>query len=353
MNLPVLSRLPGVRVAARARPSRGFTLVELLVVIAIIGILVALLLPAIQAAREAARRSQCSNNLKQLGVAMHNFHDTYSRFPRNYKQVGGNAWEALSSNYYLLPFIEQQALFDQGESDPKNWSWTYNTLMNTPIPTFRCPSSQMAPQRGTHPNGWDGPGTNYAWSTGSSIETNWAGDRFNGMIAYQVDRRMADVEDGLSNTLMGSELLSGSGMSGAVGKYPYDIFYAGDGLFNAVADRHFPTTVELDAIGSAAQNSPQGVRSNNGTMWGWYAAAQSTLTTAAPPNWVYPSAGGNCCPGGAHDWGMGIIPPRSMHPGGVNAVLGDASVRFISNDVNTLTFQRLGNRKDGEPVGDF
>jgi hypothetical protein len=250
---------------------------------------------------------------------MHNFHDTYSRFPRNYKQVGGNAWEALSSNYYLLPFIEQQALFDQGESDPKNWSWTYNTLMNTPIPTFRCPSSQMAPQRGTHPNGWDGPGTNYAWSTGSSIETNWAGDRFNGMIAYQVDRRMADVEDGLSNTLMGSELLSGSGMSGAVGKYPYDIFYAGDGLFNAVADRHFPTTVELDAIGSAAQNSPQGVRSNNGTMWGWYAAAQSTLTTAAPPNWVYPSAGGNCCPGGAHDWGMGIIPPRSMHPGGVNA----------------------------------
>lgn len=353
MNLPVLSRPLVVRTGARARPRCGFTLVELLVVIAIIGILVALLLPAIQAAREAARRSQCSNNLKQLGVAMHNFHDTYSRFPRNYKQVGGNAWEALSSNYFLLPFIEQQALYDQGESDPQNWGWTYGTLMNTPIATFRCPSSLEAPRRGTHAQGWDGPGTSYAWSTGSSIETNWAADRFNGIIAYQVDRRMADVEDGLSNTLMGSEILSGSGQTGSTGTFPYDIFYAGDGPFNAVVNRHFPTTAELDAIGSAAQNSPQGFRSNNGTMWGWYAAAQSTLTTAAPPNWAYPSAGGNCCPGGAHDWGLGIIPPRSMHPGGVNAVLGDASVRFISNSVNTLTFQRLGNRKDGEPVGDY
>jgi prepilin-type N-terminal cleavage/methylation domain-containing protein len=350
MNTPL--RPPAVLFARRPRPSRGFTLVELLVVIAIIGILVALLLPAIQAAREAARRSQCVNNLKQLGVAMHNFHDTYKRFPRNYKQVGGNAWEALSANYYLLPFIEQQALYDQGEADPKNWGWTYNTLMNTDISSFRCPSSLPGPLRGTHPNGWDGPGTSYAWSTGSSYETVWAGDRFNGMIAYQVDRRMADVEDGLSTTLMASEILSGSGQT-TVGKYPYDIFYVGNGLFTAIANRDFPTAAELDAIGNAARTAPTGLRSNNGTMWAWYAASQSTLTTAAPPNWAYPSAGGDCCPGGAHDWGYGIIPPRSLHPGGVNAVLGDASVRFISNDVETLLFQRLGNRKDGEPIGSY
>ena len=133
------------------RPARGFTLVELLVVIAIIGILVALLLPAIQAAREAARRSQCVNNLKQLGVAMHNFHDTYKRFPRNYKQVGGNAWEASSANYYLLPYIEQQALYDQGEADPNNWGWTYGTLMNTDIVSFRCPSAVLAPQAWNSP----------------------------------------------------------------------------------------------------------------------------------------------------------------------------------------------------------
>jgi len=353
MNLLMCRNSFVAQSAARPRRRRGFTLVELLVVIAIIGILVALLLPAIQAAREAARRSQCVNNLKQLGVAMHNFHDTYKRFPRNYKRVGGNAWEALSANYYLLPYIEQQTLYDQGESDPTNWSWTYGTLMNTQLSTFRCPSSLPAPARGTHPQGWDGPGTNYAWSTGSSIETTWGAERFNGMMAYSVDRLMADVNDGLSTTLMAAEILSGSGQTGTVGKYPYDIFYAGDAVFNAVVNRHFPTNAELDAIGNAARNSPTGFKSNNGTMWGWYAAAHSTLTTAAPPNWAYPSAGGNCCPGGAHDWGLGIIPPRSLHPGGVNAALGDASVRFISSDIDTLTFQRLGHRSDGEPIGAF
>jgi prepilin-type processing-associated H-X9-DG protein len=85
-------------------------------------------------------------------------------------------------------------------------------------------------------------------------------------------------------------------------------------------------------------------------MWAWYAAGQSTLTTSAPPNWEYPTAGGNCCPGGAHDWGLGIIPPRSMHSGGVNALLGDGSVRMIQNQVDLFTFQKLGNRKDGLPV---
>ncbi|MCA9182622.1 MAG: DUF1559 domain-containing protein, partial [Planctomycetales bacterium] len=111
-----------------------------------------------------------------------------------------------------------------------------------------------------------------------------------------------------------------------------------------------PTQAELDTIGSTAKNSPVGFKSNNATMWAWYAAGHSTLTTAAPPNWQYPSAGGDCCPGGAHDWGLGIIPPRSLHPGGVNIALGDASVRFIPETVELLTFQRLGNRQDGNPV---
>ena len=164
---------------------------------------------------------------------------------------------------------------------------------------------------------------------------------------------MADVRDGLSNTVMASEILSGSGRTGGSGTYPQDIFYAGDAPFNAVVNKDFPTQAELDAIGSAARNTPQGYKSNNGTMWGWYAAAQSTLTTAAPPNWTWPSAGGACCPGGAHDWGNGIIPPRSFHPGGVNAALGDASVRFISETIDLVTFQRLGNRADGQVIGNF
>jgi prepilin-type N-terminal cleavage/methylation domain-containing protein len=335
------------------RGPRAFTLIELLVVIAIIAILIGLLLPAVQKVREAAARSSCQNNLKQLGLAMHSYHDTNNKFPRNYRQVGGNAWEALSANYFILPYVEQAPLYNQGEANIGSWSWIYNNLMNTRVSTFICPSSPLAPQRGTHPNGWDGPGTNYGWSTGSSVETVWAGTRFNGLIAYQTDRKMADATDGLSNTLLASELLSGSGMTGATGKYPYDFFYAGNGAFTSVANKDFPTAAELTNIGTIAKTSPVGVRSNNGTMWAWYAAGQSTLTTAATPNWQWPTAGGDCCPGGAHDWGYAIVPPRSMHTGGVNGLLGDGSVRFIPNAVDLLTFQRLGNARDGQPLGDF
>ena len=332
---------------------RGFTLIELLVVIAI---LIGLLLPAVQKVREAAARMKCSNNLKQLGLASHSYHDVNNKFPRDYfQQVGGNVWEATSANVSLLPYIEQGNLYDQFQANKTNWGNTYN-LMNTKLSTFLCPSSPPSPQRGTHPQGWDGPGGNYGWSTGSSYEVVWAGNNgnnFNGMIAYQVDRRMADTTDGLSNTLLASEMLPGSGATGSAGKYPFDIFYTGNSAFNSIANRDFPTAAELTTIGTIAKSSPIGYKSNNGAMWAWYAAGHSSLNTAATPNWQFPSAGGDCCPGGAHDWGQGILPPRSMHTGGVNALLGDGSVRFIPNSIDLLTFQRLGNRNDGQVVGNF
>jgi prepilin-type N-terminal cleavage/methylation domain-containing protein len=339
-------------VSIASRP-RGFTLVELLVVIAIIGILVSLLLPAVQAAREAGRRTQCTNNLRQLALGMHNYHDTYQRFPRNYTRVGTNAWEALSASYGILPQIEQIALYEQQQSRMSDWSWTYWNTMNTKVSVFLCPSSVNAPERSSHPHGWDGPGSNYGWSTGSSLHTVWAGSKFNGMIAYQVDRRMADTTDGLSNVLLASEFLPGSGQTGNVGKYPYDIFYVGDSKFNAVVDKDFPTQAEVDDIGSTAKSSPIGVKTNNGGMWAWYAANHSTFNTAVPPNWRFPSAAGNCCPGGAHDWSVGLVPPRSLHPGIVNAALGDGSVRKISSNIDLLTFQRLGHRHDGRPLEAF
>jgi prepilin-type N-terminal cleavage/methylation domain-containing protein/prepilin-type processing-associated H-X9-DG protein len=337
---------------APKRRARGFTLIELLVVIAIIAILIGLLLPAVQKVREAASRMKCSNNLKQLGIAAHAYHDANNKFPRNYKQVGGNAWEATSASVEVLPYVEQGNLYQQFQANLANWGTTYN-LLNAPVSVFKCPSAPPAPARGTNPSGWDGPGSNYGWSTGSSVETVWAGPRFNGMISYQYDRKMGDVTDGLSNTLLASELLSGSNAGSGSGKYPYDFFYVGNGLFSAVANKDFPSETELTNIGNTARTAPIGTKSNNGTMWGWYAVGQSTLNTAAPPNWSYPTVGGDCCPGGAHDWGYGIVPPRSAHTGGVNALFGDGSVRFISNSVNILTFQLLGNRADGQVIGQF
>src|SRR3954454_13370626 len=100
------------------RPPRheGFTLIELLVAIAIIAILIALLVPAVQKVRAAAAKTQCTNNLKQLGIAMHAYHDSSKKFPRNYTKVGTNTWEAVSANHYLLPFIEQATLFAQAQT---------------------------------------------------------------------------------------------------------------------------------------------------------------------------------------------------------------------------------------------
>ncbi|GAA4426346.1 DUF1559 domain-containing protein [Bremerella cremea] len=336
---------------ARRGARSGFTLVELLVVIAIIGVLIALLLPAVQQAREAARRGQCLNNMKQLALAMHNFHDTNNTFPKN--AYGPNAgvtwdgWHLFSANYKLLPFIEQNSLYDQFNLSG-TWNDNRTGPMNVRLQAFLCPSALEAPSSSTID--WGGPGSNYAWSSGSTPNTAHACTRngCNGMLTTKDETKMAEVTDGLSNTIFCSEILSGDGVANSP-KYPYDILYTGDDSpYNSIANKDFPTQAEIDGIGSSVNSSPSGERSNNGTLWAWYSHGQSIFNTATPPNWKYPSSGGNCCPGGAHDWGKGFIGARSLHPGGVNVAMGDGSVRFVPETVNLLTWQRMGNARDGQ-----
>src|SRR5690606_10195612 len=120
---------------------KGFTLIELLVVIAIIAILVALLLPAVQQAREAARRSSCKNNLKQLGLALHNYHDTYTLFPQGQFYIeGGSSWHGHSGWVSLLPFLEQNAIYDQWNHNLHVYSGTNSSLRQNKLSAFQCPS---------------------------------------------------------------------------------------------------------------------------------------------------------------------------------------------------------------------
>lgn len=198
---------------------KGFTLVELLVVIAIIGILVGLLLPAVQSAREAARRMQCSNNLKQIGLAIHNYHDTYRSMPPGHVSVGGTMTDADPDyrwgwNAQILPFIEQQAMLDSINFG--NWNVrscaanaTTRAFMQNPISAFRCPSDiapdtnnacPMAGQR-TATSNYVGTHNSDIWVDQACSDNTQRGGCFygEGVVKFR------DVLDGLSNTLMVGE----------------------------------------------------------------------------------------------------------------------------------------------------
>lgn len=320
----------------------GFTLVELLVVIAIIGILIALLLPAVQAAREAARRSQCSNNLKQLGLAIHNYHDTYKLFPAGviaqFLNAGlyypgtttpGMPPNALSWMPTLLPFFEQGALHDQlapymvtrkSQDFPSN-------LMNTVIPTLGCPSDPFVPKTTTAQGTGDPPPDNNDGFCGTYLLCNGSqqvtqsdtgnSHQMNGMFFYRSKTNMASVTDGTSNTVMSSEIClvpePAGGNRDWRGRY-----YRADHLSSLFTTFLPPNTSSSDLC-RTCQGSPASP---------YYAPC----TGSTSPQAIY---------------------ARSRHPGGVQAGLADGSVRFVSETINTQTWQALGTRDGRESVGDY
>ena len=284
-----------------ANKRRAFTLVELLVVIAIIGILIALLLPAVQAAREAARRAQCTNNLKQLGIALHNYHDTFKSLP--YRMGGTSANSHRISGFVgLLPFIEQSSLYDQIRSDgfgPTPWS-AY-TPWRTKIGGILCPSDGEA---GQHQSDWNGRNS-YVFNVG---DTNpWGestGSEVRGPFSYRETYSFATIRDGLSNTLAMSErcVASGNGMD-----------LKGGVVIDYASVTNSPDTANpiacLAQVGQNGQYVTGATTAGDwtGRRWADGGTVFAMFNTILPPN------GPSCWEGTSHT-NRGFAPPTRLPP---------------------------------------
>jgi prepilin-type N-terminal cleavage/methylation domain-containing protein/prepilin-type processing-associated H-X9-DG protein len=332
------------------RARRGFTLIELLVVIAIIGILIALLLPAVQAAREAARRASCSNNLKQLGLAMHNYVTALQVFPPSSIVFGGSTNEPWSGQSFVLPYVEagnvySRINFSLGYHHPSNDALLppYGVAA-TRVPALICPSEiQDRPRMdstGTTPYHYP---LNYALSVGAYLVFNPV-TRMDGGAAFAPNspQTPASVIDGLSNTL---------GMAEVKAFNP---------RFHDVPT--IPTTPPALPSDVSAGYTAGGAWSINGghTEWVCGRAIHTGFTTVFTPNTVVPHTAG----GVAYDIDVtssregrnmtdptyAIITSRSYHPGTVNVLLMDGSVRSMSSTMELAAWRALGTRGGGEVV---
>lgn len=324
-----------------ANRKAGFTLVELLVVIAIIGILVGLLLPAVQAAREAARRMQCGNNLKQIGLALHNYHDTYKTFPS-----ASMAYDKLSPNggphtrtawIAILPFLEQQPYFDKiktvsGEFSGNFWLGSgsaanlRNLVDGKSVDAYWCPSGPL-PKFKTQ-NGVEVQQTDYVLMGGANnhptTDTNaQAGSHFSdgGFFRNYGGVKFRDITDGTTNVIAVSEQ-SGFTINGT------------DNTFDARAHENsgwYMGSKNHDVPSGAADSFEEDDRCYNITT-----LRQSIGTKIIGGNWAK-TQGCN-------------TPVQSAHPGGVQVTVGDASVRFLPSSTDLTVAKNLCNRNDGNPV---
>ncbi len=322
----------------RQNKQRGFTLVELLVVIAIIGILVALLLPAVQSAREAARRMQCSNNLKQLVLAGHNYHDTYKSFPL----PASGSLEAYSAQAKLLPFIEQGNLQDsldfrrpllQGVA----WNPTVDPAMvdivGTRVPVFECPSDAGIVYYEANGARW--AGTNYMANAGPGVGDTYCSRGDNrGLFWKGSSVRFRDILDGTSNTMFLAETLFGNPRTDTT-----DLQDAQTQTKRVSGGG--PCTVTADVLAAQAATRYEGRRSG---QWIRNITYHTFINGFFPPNSPLPDV--------AHH-GESVMGARSRHPGGAQIALSDGSVRFVAETVELPSWRNLHARNDGQVLGEF
>jgi prepilin-type N-terminal cleavage/methylation domain-containing protein len=331
-----------------SRSRRAFTLIELLVVIAIIAVLIGLLLPAVQKVREVAARAKCQNNLKQIGLAVHQFADANSGWlppsmsgSTNVKPFPGVPYSAFAR---LLPFVEQSALYNQ-IGDLKGNAYDKNKLavLGTPVPVFVCPSdpqvklsSDIVP---TYP-------ATYGFAEGDWFTNNEdTGQGGNGSFVFvpydrQYGVRLSDITDGQSSTVGVSEVKAFSAWLDR-GTSPGPIFPA-------------PAT-QGELLNLGGQFSADTAHQS----WAIAFCPQTGITFVFPPNaavnYVNPKDGKTY----DVDWGCDgtyeyfAFTARSYHTGGVNAMLMDGSVRFVNDSISQQTWRALGTRNGGEPVGDY
>ncbi len=327
---------------------RGFTLIELLVVIAIIAVLIALLLPAVQAAREAARRMQCVNNLKQLGLAIANYEGVAGALPPSVvvAKNGAGFWtNGWSINGRLLPFLEQNSAFNS-----VNFTLNYSAADNTTVSqmiinSYICPSEIRPEPKATATSRYGV--ASYNWNVGDWFVFGGVGStmKTRGAFGANMSRTLAEFRDGLSNTVLTSEIKT----------YQSVLTKCTLSTVSEPASIPSPTADPYSAVPEYGTSACT-LNANGHGEWVDGAALETGFTTAWPPNKLIRGGTTNVDVDivslGEKSGGptYAAITSRSYHPGGVNSLFGDGSVRFVKSSINGITWRALGSVQGGEVV---